>query len=176
MAWPIKLAVFRTRAYAQIFNYHLTAAQLQRFLITPKPLFVSSAKYSPPAFSLSQPLLFKLIPWVKLVALTGARAMNNAVPDDDIDLMIITAKNRLWLTRLILTILLFPWLRRGRKISRRLCLNLWLDETALAIKPQNLFTAHEICQARPLFERDKLYQRFISANLWVKTCLANWTS
>ncbi len=109
-----------------------------------------------------------------MVALSGARAMNNASLADDIDLMIIAAENRLWLTRLLVSFLLFPWLRRGQKISRRLCLNLWLDESALVIKTQNLYTAHEICQLKPLYNRDATYQKFINDNLWVKNYLANW--
>ena len=175
MAWPTKLAVLRTKAYAKIFNYQLTLPELQRFLITSHPLFITSKKSPNFSFELKQLPIFRFIPWVKLVALTGARAMNNASANDDIDLMIITSKNRLWLTRLLLSILLFPWLRRAKKISRRLCLNLWLDESALAIKTRNLYTAHEICQLKPLYNCEATYQKFISANLWVKTYLANWT-
>ncbi|MEK7622975.1 MAG: adenylyltransferase/cytidyltransferase family protein [Patescibacteria group bacterium] len=121
--------------------------------------------------------IFWLIPWVKLVAVTGALSMNNADKNDDLDLMIITAKNRLWLTRFFLTILLFFHLRGGRtdssKVADKLCLNLWLDETSLKIKSQNLYTAHEICQAKPLFVRDNLYQRFLASNKWVARFLPN---
>lgn len=175
MVSPIKLAVLRTKAYAKIFNYQLTLPQLHHYLITPQPLFITAEKIPPCPFKLKQLSIFRFNPWVKLVALTGARAMNNAFLADDIDLMIITAENRLWLTRLLLSILLFPWLRRGQKINGRLCLNLWLDESALTITPRNLFTAHEICQARPLYNCDQTYEKFIKANLWVKTFLANWT-
>lgn len=121
--------------------------------------------------------IFKLIPWINLVCVTGALAMNNADKNDDIDLMIITASNRLWLTRLLVSLLLWPHLRGGRmdssKAADKLCVNLWLDETVLAIKQQDLYTAHETCQAKPIFERDNFYQRFITANLWVKRYLPN---
>lgn len=194
MAWPTKLAVLRTKAYAKIFNYHLSRSELHRFLITPKPLFITAKKLPSFSFTFPQLLFLRLILWVKLVALTGARAMNNSGSNDDIDLMVITAKNRLWLTRLLLTILLLPWLRRRLNflqgptlkdksakrsdlngITNKLCLNLWLDETALNIKTRNLYTAHEVCQLKPLYDRDQTYQKFINANLWVKQYLANWT-
>jgi hypothetical protein len=119
--------------------------------------------------------ILSLIPWIKLVCVTGALAMNNAEPADDIDLMIVTSANRLWLTRLLVLIFGFPWLRRGRKINDRLCFNLWLDETALPLKERNLYTAHELCQAKPIFDRDNTYQKFIQANLWYKRFLPNWT-
>lgn len=175
MDWLIKLAALRTAAYAKIFNYQYSQSELQRFLITPKPISVSSIKLKPFTPFFSQLNLLSFIPWIKLVALTGARAINNRSLTDDIDLMIVTAKNRLWLSRLLVTIILFPRLRRGRTIANRFCLNLWLDETALNIKTRNLYTAHEICQLKPLFDRHQTYQKFINANLWVKNYLANWT-
>jgi len=49
--------------------------------------------------------LLKLIPWVKLVGISGALAMENSDEDDDIDLFIITSSGRLWLTRFLVTVL-----------------------------------------------------------------------
>ena len=54
------------------------------------------------------------IPTVKMVALTGAVAMNNAKRSDDIDFLIVTGANRLWLTR-ALAVLLIELLGRRRK-------------------------------------------------------------
>ena len=189
MASPIKLAVLRTTAYASIFNYHLSFEELYRYLISSEP--VSKIKLKPYFIAKSDPInhfnqlkwslarkaakILSFIPSVKMIAVTGALAMNNAVENDDIDLMIITAANRLWLTRLLASLLLFPWLRRGRKIHNRVCLNLWLDENALALTQCDLYIAHEICQAKPVFERDNTYQKFIAANLWYKKFLPNWT-
>jgi len=186
---PIKLAVLRTIAYASIFNYHLSFEELYRYLISSEP--VSKTKLKPYFTAKPQPVnrfsqlkwpvarraakILSFIPSIRLVAVTGALAMNNADKNEDIDLMIITAPNRLWLTRLLVLILLFPHLRRGQKINNRLCLNLWLDETSLNLKTQNLFVAHEICQLKPLYNRDAAYQKFIAANLWYKQFLSNWT-
>lgn len=188
MASPIKLAVLRTITYASIFNYHLSFDELYRYLISFEP--VSKTKLKPYFISKSQPVnyfnqlkwrrakqavkLLSFIPWIKLVAATGALAMNNCRKKDDIDLMIITAANRLWLARLLSLLLLFPFLRRGFRINNRLCLNLWLDESALVLNQQNLYTAHELCQLKPLYNRDQTYQKFISANLWYKQFLPNW--
>jgi len=187
MALPIKLAVLRTVAYASIFNYHLSLEELYRYLISPEP--VSQTKLKPYFIDKPHPVnhfnqlkwpiaqravkLLSFIPWINLVAATGALAMNNCRKDDDIDLMIITAANRLWLTRLLSLLLLFPFLRRGSRINNRLCLNLFLDESALVLNQQNLYTAHELCQLKPLYNRDQTYQKFIAANLWVKDYLPN---
>ncbi|PIS13786.1 hypothetical protein COT65_02390 [Candidatus Shapirobacteria bacterium CG09_land_8_20_14_0_10_47_13] len=122
----------------------------------------------------------KLIPTVKMVAVTGALAMNNADRNDDIDLLIVTGRNRLWLTRL-LTIFLVELVAKRRRpndkvVANKICLNMFLDEDCLAV-PQNeqdLFSAHEVCQLRLLWDKNNCYQKFIKANLWSQKFLANW--
>lgn len=202
---PIELAIAKTLAYSDIFDYPLTAAELHRFLISPRKtakknlprqqyyylpgrknlisLRKKRYRFSQLKLKQIQPLvnLLKIIPSIRLVAVTGALAMNNADEFDDIDLMIITKANRLWLTRLITLLILEISGSRRRFgqviINNKICPNLWLDETTLTIPPhlRNLYTAHEIAQIKPLFDRFETYQQFVSANLWVKHYLANWS-
>lgn len=61
------------------------------------------------------------------------------------------------------------------EVANKLCLNLWLDESALVLNQQNLYSAHELCQLQPLYNRDQTYQKFLAANLWYKNFLPNWT-
>lgn len=123
-------------------------------------------------------LLLKIIPTVKLVAISGALAMENSHKGDDIDLVIVAQKGRLWISRFFANLLLLPFKRdpAGQKIADRACLNMFLDESDLLIKDHNVYTAHEICQMRPLWDRNGTYQRFIRANSWIKQFLPNWQS
>lgn len=120
----------------------------------------------------------KLIPSIKMVAVTGALAMNNSDKEDDIDLFIITSTNRLWFSRgLVVTFLRLTGLyRRPGKIKNRICPNMLLDESHLKIpkKEQDLFSAHEVCQLKLLWDRNKTYQKFVKENQWVKRFLPNW--
>src|SRR3989344_1207855 len=45
-------------------------------------------------------VVLRLIPTIVFVGITGSLAMKNSNPESDIDLMIITKKDSLWLTRL----------------------------------------------------------------------------
>jgi hypothetical protein len=119
--------------------------------------------------------LLRFIPSLKMVAITGALAMDNADEDADIDLLIITAEKTLWLTRLVtfflLTIKRIPVRRFGDiRQKDKLCLNMWLDETNLAWpkKDRNIYTAHEIAQIMPLVNKDLYYERFLYQNRWIK--------
>lgn len=128
--------------------------------------------------------LLSKIPTIKLICATGSIAVDNAKSDADLDLFIVTANNTLWLTRPIVFILLkILRLRRttklpehnSKKVKDKVCDNLWLDESALKIpqNKRNLYTAHEVLQAKPLFDRGGYYQKFIHANSWTKKYLAN---
>ncbi|OGK42039.1 hypothetical protein A2954_03535 [Candidatus Roizmanbacteria bacterium RIFCSPLOWO2_01_FULL_37_12] len=135
--------------------------------------------------------LLSLVPPVKLVGLSGSVAMLNADEDHDIDLFIITAKNRLWTGRFIILILAqLLGLRRRREdntgkdehvaggnpltdsgvqYKNKVCLNLFFDEKNLKIPKfkQTEYVAHEVLQMKPLIQKDDIYLRFIDPNKWV---------
>jgi len=128
--------------------------------------------------------LLSIIPTIKLICATGSIAIDNADQDADLDLFIVTSNNTLWLTRpLVFVVLKTLHLRRSSgllehnslRVKDKVCDNLWLDESALIIpkSKRNLYIAHEVLQAKPLFDRGGYYQRFIHANSWTKKYLAN---
>ena len=123
--------------------------------------------------------IISLLPVVKLVGFSGSVAMNNADLPDDIDLFIVTEKNRMWITRL--TCLVFAQLlglrrKRGQlEASNKVCLNLFFDERDLVV-PQHkktTFIAHEILQMKPVFSRKNTYEIFLTANSWIFTIFPN---
>ncbi len=120
--------------------------------------------------------LLMLVPSVKLVAITGALAVGNSTKNDDIDLLVITAKSTLWTTRLFANIILWPWKRSPNSPiqSGKACLNIFLDESDLNIKDKNLYTAHEIAQLKVIYSKENTYGKFTTANKWVFGFLPNW--
>lgn len=122
----------------------------------------------------------KLIPWVKLVGISGGLAMKNAGKIDDIDLFIITQKNRLWISRLLcLGLLSLLGQRRkvgerGRKIAGKVCINILVEEDKLEQKNKDIYVAHEVLQMQPLWYRDEMYSRYLADNEWVFKFLPNW--
>jgi len=123
----------------------------------------------------------KIIPMIKMIGITGALSMENCKEEDDIDLLIITGADCLWLTRLLI-ILLSPLLGIKRRkpadisVKDKICFNLFLEENHLKIEPENLFLAHEICQVKPIFGRDTTYEKFLNENRWVNKYLPNAAS
>jgi hypothetical protein len=109
------------------------------------------------------------LPFVRLVALTGALTMNNVDPGDDFDFLIVTETGRLWLTRaIVIGFIVKPASRRGNEI----CPNYLLSEHALAFTDQNLYVAHELLQMIPLTGLD-LYRLIRLRNPWTRRFLPN---
>ena len=117
--------------------------------------------------------LMSFLPGVKMVAVTGSLAMENSVSGSDIDLFTITAKSKLWSSRLLTYLLLkvfgFSIRVPGDVVQKdKLCLNMWFDEGDLTWRePRNIYTAHEIAQITPLINKDKTYEKFIFKNRWI---------
>ncbi|RLC32377.1 hypothetical protein DRH13_01820 [Candidatus Woesebacteria bacterium] len=127
--------------------------------------------------------ILSFLPTVKMIAVTGALAMNNANEESDIDFLTITKKGSLWTTRLLTMALLkafrIPRRKYGDKSTKdKLCLNIWLDENDLAWskKSRNIFTSHEISQIIPLVNKGQTYEKFLSKNTWVTDYWPNATS
>lgn len=137
-----------------------------------------SAKYLRKAKALVQ--ILRLIPWIKLVGISGGLAMDNAQKKDDIDLFIITSNSRLWVSRLFaLGLLSLTGQRRkvgenGRKIAGKLCINTLLEEDRLEQDNKDIYLAHEVLQMRPLWYRDGIYGKYLQDNQWVFKYIPNW--
>jgi hypothetical protein len=110
------------------------------------------------------------LPFVRFVGITGALAMDNCAAGDDIDVMIVTAPDRVWLTRALSIALV----RVGKVFGDTLCPNYLISENALALEHQSLFVAHEFMQMVPVYGGD-VYARLLCANTWAPAYLPNAT-
>jgi len=111
------------------------------------------------------------LPFVRLVAVTGALAVNNATEGDDIDYLVVTEPGRLWIARAFTVLLVKQGARKGDLI----CPNYFLSASALALPERDLFTAHELAQMVPLAGSD-IYWQLLDQNSWAWEYLPNWLS
>lgn len=105
------------------------------------------------------------LPYIRAVFITGALAMKRASKSSDWDVIIVTKKNRIWLGRLIITLVLqvFGKRRHHNKIKDRFCLNHFLTESSLILEENNEFSSNEVVFAIPLYGK-KNYQKFQQLN------------
>lgn len=119
------------------------------------------------------------VPTISLIGVSGGVAMGNADSSSDIDFFIITKKNTLFMTRVwVQAILEMLRLRRKRdegEAHDKICVNLLIDESRLIWpgEARDVYTAHEIIQMKPLFERHGMYETFLEKNHWVTAYFPN---
>jgi hypothetical protein len=109
-------------------------------------------------------------PYVRGIAISGSLSKNFADDDSDIDLFIITAKNRLWIARTIMHC--FKKLTFLFKKEHYFCMNYYIDEQDLLIHEKNIYTATEVATLMPL-HGETVFEQFYSANMWTRDYLPN---
>tara|TARA_B100000614_G_scaffold190597_1_gene171650 strand:+ start:198 stop:1196 length:999 start_codon:yes stop_codon:yes gene_type:complete len=111
------------------------------------------------------------IKFIKFIAVTGSVAHFNAKKGGDLDLFIITKKNRLHIVTTFLSIV-YKIYRVLKKLNFRnfnydLCPNYMLELSNLEIKNKSYYTAHESINLI-IVKDDNIYNRFLNENLWIR--------
>ncbi len=123
----------------------------------------------------------ELVPFVRMIAVVNSLAIDNARPDSDIDLLIVTAPGHLWITRLIVTgiVSLLGYRRSGGRratnVANRVCLSFYVTTDALDFAPlkrqaDDPHFAFWTAQAVPLID-DRMYENYRTANGWITKLL-----
>jgi hypothetical protein len=122
--------------------------------------------------------IFESIPFIKFVGVTGTLASYNFdFEKDDIDLFFICSRNRLWITR-FLVVLILKYLNlyvNNSNPKLKICPNLYISEDNLEWKEskRSLYVAHEIAMMQPLVNKKNIYFNFLSSNDWINDFLPN---
>jgi hypothetical protein len=193
-------SVFHTLAYADIFDYPLTAPEVYRYLtslkaspqeinraLANKTLFAQVDEYvmlrgreeiaetrkrrAKIAFRLWPKAvrygrIIGILPFVRMVAVTGSLAMNNAEEGKDVDYMIVTAPGHLWTCRALS--LLVARLAKLEGVS--LCPNYLVTTNAMELNERSLYVAHELAQMIPFSGMDT-YCELRRLNAWIRDYL-----
>jgi len=186
-------AVRKTLEYGQQYGVVYDSEELEKRLIsdqsyrlknespdrkvTPKSKFTMAKLKSASDFANKMARIF---PDILLVAVTGSVAALYCKENDDIDLMIVTRRNRLWINRLLLRIYVslnnIPHRKFGLKENKDdLCFNLWMEdgELKLPLKKQNLKNAMDTILMVPIIDKEDTYKNFLAENKWVEKFVKN---
>jgi len=162
--------------YPQYKNYYGLELIKQRVPLREKRLKFSNRKKILVSSVLK---ILKLIPSIQLIGISGGLAMNNADENDDIDFFFIVRPHTIWISRIIVLVVLeILGKRRKFNISYEkdlICANMFVSSANLTIpdREKDLYSAHEVLQMIPVFERNNVYKKFLEKNEWVQVYLAN---
>lgn len=114
--------------------------------------------------------MFRYIPGIQCICICNSLAMNACHENSDIDLFIITQKNRLWTARVFTTLLLT--ILGQRKTSKhhagKFCLSFFISEEDLKLEDiaikNDMYLSYWAATLKPLINRNKTFERFMKAN------------
>lgn len=107
-------------------------------------------------------------PFVKAIGISGSLSKNFADDRADMDFFVITKANRLWIARTIMHLFKKLTFLTGRQ--HYYCMNYYIDEDAMLLDDQNVFTAVEIKTLLPV-SGDFAFWQFFGANQWANDWL-----
>ncbi|MCX6726665.1 MAG: hypothetical protein NTY75_02495 [Candidatus Shapirobacteria bacterium] len=110
---------------------------------------------------------------ILMVGVTGSLASKYPQKNDDIDLMIITRKDSLWLTRFKVFLIFWKFKIPHRTNNNDICINLWLEEMRIPLIKQNLRNAVDLVLMRPILNKQDTYKKFLLKNKWAKKYVAS---
>jgi hypothetical protein len=111
-----------------------------------------------------------MLPFIRMVALTGSLALRNCDQTGDYDYMLVAKKGRVWLARAFALLLN----RFARRFDESICPNLIVSEEALRWHTQNLYSAREHSQMVLISGQRTVGFNLRVANLWVAAYFPNF--
>jgi hypothetical protein len=126
--------------------------------------------------------IFRLVPWVKMIAVGNIIGANNAHEDGDIDLFIIAAPARIWLTRFFCASIaqILRWRPQVGAEKNKICLSFFLSTEDLNLKkyktrPDDIYFHYWLASLYPIYDAEAYYQKLIKKNSWIYDYLPNWS-
>jgi hypothetical protein len=124
---------------------------------------------------------FRLLPFVKMIALANIIGANNLRKGSDIDLFIVTAPGRLWLSRLFCAGLAKIFhLRPNRHTKQdKICLSFYISEDQLDLRAfrldeDDIYFKYWLAGLIPIYDRGGVYDNLLAANSWLSADFPNF--
>ena len=110
----------------------------------------------------------RMVPFVRMIAVTGSMAMKNTEKDSDIDLLVVLKHGKIFTGRTLFTAMahLLGKRRYADKIENRVCLNYFITTRSLEIFLKDIFSASEYSFIVPVFGF-RFFRKFQEKNAWI---------
>ena len=124
--------------------------------------------------------LISKMPYVRGIFICNNLGYLNAPEDADIDLAIITEKNKIWTARFFPTLILKILNKRPTEKTQqdKICLSFYITKDNLNLRSlaykNDVHFVHWVNQFMPIFGEPKLINDFFEANNWTKSFLPNY--
>ncbi|MBU0648230.1 hypothetical protein KJ855_03565 [Patescibacteria group bacterium] len=128
--------------------------------------------------------VWQMMPFAKMIGVVNTLAYSNAKQGGDIDLLIITKKNRIFTTRIFMTfwlLLLNRWRYRQWTVANKFCLSFFVTDNyvnmkKLLINDDDIYLVYWTKWLKSIYCTDmKVAERYWRQNQWIKDFVPNTT-
>ena len=115
--------------------------------------------------------VIRVFPWIRGVAIANSLAMGSVKEGSDIDLLVLCAPQRVWLSRFVVVLLLRVLrLRPGEAMHDPVCPSFFVaptayDLSAIAIE-DDVYLRFWLATLAPVWDVDGEFERFFASNAW----------
>jgi len=133
--------------------------------------------------------LFKIVPWIKMIAIGNLIGAHNLRQESDIDFFVVTEKKRIWITRFfcVLIIKLLGFRPKPGNARDKVCLSFFVSEQMIDLEnfmlkerevsgPEpghDVYFVYWLAGLVPIYDQKDFYKKFIKENSWLKKYLPN---
>jgi len=119
--------------------------------------------------------LFQMVPFVRMIAVSGNLSLSNTPRGNDLDIFIITKYGRIWTARFLMLILIYltGFKRSPKKFKDKICPNHFITDESLIVSEDNLYSAILHANLVPVLDSGTL-DKFKKENLWINKYLVNY--
>lgn len=163
--------VERDGFYCLVGREEIVAIRLSRYVLAEK-------KYR---IALRAAQFIQLVPFITFVGVCNNVGFNNGSEKSDIDFFIVAKAGRLWLARLLVTIVVsILGIRRHKElITDRVCLSFYVADTHLdlrdiALRPLDVYLLYWLATLWPLYDRAGVYRQLLDQNAALLSHLPNF--
>ncbi len=125
--------------------------------------------------------IFRFIPWIKGVAIGNMIGSHNLKEKGDIDFFIVTAHNRIWISRFV-CVMIAKFLRMRPspgKTKDKICLSFFVSEKKLNLQDfmlsrDDFYFIYWLTGLFPIYGKVCFWDDFYKANDWIENYLPNW--
>ena len=123
--------------------------------------------------------IMQVVPFVKMVLVSGSLALGNSKKESDVDLIITAEKGRIWTVRTFVTLLtsILGTRRYKNKTENKICLNHYITNESLKIPFESLYNAQSYLHLINVYDSEKdkkIFKKFQQENSWIKKYVLNY--
>jgi len=122
----------------------------------------------------------KYVPFVRAMFVCNNVSFEISDAESDIDVLMIVKSGRIWIARLLTTVLfsILMLRRTKKKITDRICLSFYLSDRNLnlaniVLKDTDIYMVYWLAQLFPVYDPDNLASSMRSANKWIENFVPN---